>query len=157
MNRSSLYGLLNFFREYVPRFAEITEPIRELLGQDHSPWTPDAEAAVRKVVHRIVSSPRWLNASPDDELRAEPSVSREGIALLRKRSRSCICGGRRLCGEGSDASGGLVQLIGNGACKGNVVGSRTDLRESAGHFFEHLAQQLVVPTSTLLNSNSTQG
>ena len=32
MNRSSLYGLLNFFREYVPRFAEITEPIRELLG-----------------------------------------------------------------------------------------------------------------------------
>ena len=37
---------------------------------------------MRKVVHRIVSSPRWLNASPDDELRAEPSVSREGIALL---------------------------------------------------------------------------
>ena len=32
MNRASLYGLLNFFREYVPTFAEITEPLRELLG-----------------------------------------------------------------------------------------------------------------------------
>lgn len=32
MNRSSLYGLLNFFREYVPTFAERTEPLRALLG-----------------------------------------------------------------------------------------------------------------------------
>lgn len=32
MNRASLYGLLNFFREYVPTFAEVTEPLRELLG-----------------------------------------------------------------------------------------------------------------------------
>lgn len=34
MNRASLYGLLNFFREYVPAFAEVTEPLRILLGQD---------------------------------------------------------------------------------------------------------------------------
>ena len=39
MNRASLFGLLNFFWEYVPTFAEITEPIRELLGQDARPWT----------------------------------------------------------------------------------------------------------------------
>ena len=32
MNRSSLYGLLNFYREYVPAFAEVTEPLRALLG-----------------------------------------------------------------------------------------------------------------------------
>ena len=34
MNRASLYGLLNFFCEYVPTFAELTEPLCELLGQD---------------------------------------------------------------------------------------------------------------------------
>jgi len=32
MNRSSLYGLLNFYREYVPTFSELTEPLRCLLG-----------------------------------------------------------------------------------------------------------------------------
>ena len=32
MNRSALYGLLNFYREYVPTFAEMTEPLRALLG-----------------------------------------------------------------------------------------------------------------------------
>ena len=32
MNRASLYGLLNFYREYVPTFAELTEPLRVLLG-----------------------------------------------------------------------------------------------------------------------------
>ena len=31
-NRSSLYGLLNFFREYVPTFSELMEPLRCLLG-----------------------------------------------------------------------------------------------------------------------------
>ena len=28
MSRASLYGLLNFYREYVPAFAELVEPLR---------------------------------------------------------------------------------------------------------------------------------
>ena len=31
-NRASLYGLLNFYRDYVPHFAEMTEPIRQTLA-----------------------------------------------------------------------------------------------------------------------------
>ena len=27
-HRSAVYGLLNFYREYVPQFAELTEPLR---------------------------------------------------------------------------------------------------------------------------------
>ena len=45
-NRPSLYGLLNFFREYIPRFAEITEPVRALLSKDHTEWTIQATEAV---------------------------------------------------------------------------------------------------------------
>ena len=56
MNRASLYGLLNFFREYVPTFAELTEPLRELLGQDVKPWTVEAEEAVRTVARCILST-----------------------------------------------------------------------------------------------------
>ena len=39
MLRPSLYGLLNFYREYVPAFAELVEPLRHLLQQDTRPWT----------------------------------------------------------------------------------------------------------------------
>ena len=31
-NRASLYGLLNFYREYVPAFAKLVEPLHQLLG-----------------------------------------------------------------------------------------------------------------------------
>jgi hypothetical protein len=64
MNRASLYGLLNFFREYVPTFAEMTEPLRELLPQDAKPFTPEAGAAVRAVASQIAASPRWLAMDP---------------------------------------------------------------------------------------------
>ena len=33
-NRASLYGLLNFYREYVPAFAELVEPLCQILHQD---------------------------------------------------------------------------------------------------------------------------
>lgn len=82
MNRASLYGLLNFFREYVPTFAEMTEPLRELLGQDAKPWTEEAEEAVRAVAARITSTPRWLNLDPAEELRVESRVCRSGLAIL---------------------------------------------------------------------------
>ena len=48
MSRPSLYGLLNFYCKYVPAFAEVTEPLRQLLGQDALPWTAEASQAVRE-------------------------------------------------------------------------------------------------------------
>lgn len=82
MNRSSLYGLLNFYREYVPCFAEVTEPLRALLGQDAREWTPAAATAVRTVAERITSSPRWLNFDPEEELRVESRVCTSGLAIV---------------------------------------------------------------------------
>ena len=34
MGRSNLYGLLNFYREYIPNFPEVMETIRQILGHD---------------------------------------------------------------------------------------------------------------------------
>ena len=33
-NLASLYGLLNFYREYVRAFVELVELLHQLLGQD---------------------------------------------------------------------------------------------------------------------------
>lgn len=37
---SELFGVLNFYREYIPDFAAKTEPIRKLLSNDALLWTP---------------------------------------------------------------------------------------------------------------------
>ena len=39
MLRPSLYGLPNFYRDYVPAFAKLVEPLRHLLRQDVRLWT----------------------------------------------------------------------------------------------------------------------
>ena len=36
-NLASLYGLLNFYREYVLAFAKLIKPLHQLLGQDTHP------------------------------------------------------------------------------------------------------------------------
>ena len=82
VNRSSLYGLLNFFREYVPDFAERTEPLRKLLGNDAAPWTPEATKAVRDTVARVLSDVPWISFDPEAELRMEVKVSPGGLAAV---------------------------------------------------------------------------
>ena len=82
MNRASLFGLLNFFREYVPRFPEMIEPLRELLGQDSKAWTPKVTAAVRGVVDSVVGTCRWMNPAMEEELRMEVRVAPGGLVAV---------------------------------------------------------------------------
>ena len=37
MLHPSLFGLLNFYREYIPAFVKLVEPLRRLLWQDACP------------------------------------------------------------------------------------------------------------------------
>ena len=57
-NRASLYGLLNFYREYVPAFAKLVKPLRQLLGQDAHPWMPEARECIREVAAVMLSRRR---------------------------------------------------------------------------------------------------
>ena len=81
-NWASLYGLLNFYREYVPAFTELVEPLRQLLGQDTQLWTPEAGECIHEVVWHVITVLCWLNADLMAELQMETRVSSCGIATL---------------------------------------------------------------------------
>ena len=81
-NRASLYGLLNFYREYIPAFAKLVQTLRQLLGQDTHLWTPEARECIHEVAWHVITAPCWLNSDLSAELRMETRVSSHGIATL---------------------------------------------------------------------------
>lgn len=60
----STYGLLNFFRCYLPDFATRTEPIHKLLAKVHSQWGEEHTACVRDTVKAILEALSVLNFEP---------------------------------------------------------------------------------------------
>ena len=77
-----MYGLLNFYREYVPNFAEVSEPLRKLLSQDSLRWTPESIEAVRLTVAKALSGVPWLAFDPSQELRMETRLVPEALSVL---------------------------------------------------------------------------
>ena len=49
-NQAALYRLLNFYREYVPAFTKLVEPLRQLVDQGAQFWMPEAGECIREVV-----------------------------------------------------------------------------------------------------------
>ena len=82
INQASLYGLLNFYREYVLAFADLVGLLCQLLGQDARPWMKAAGECIREVAWCVVTAPHWLNADLTAKLRMETKVSSHGIATL---------------------------------------------------------------------------
>lgn len=81
-NRAALFGLLNFYREYVPHFAEVTEPLRRLLGDDSKAWTETVTTSVREVASLILNGVSWLAFDRGKELRVETRVTQVGMSTV---------------------------------------------------------------------------
>ena len=73
---ASLYGLLNFYREYVLAFSKLVKLLCQLLGQDTRPWIAAAGECVHEVVQHIITALCWLNA---DLLQLEATYGDQSI------------------------------------------------------------------------------
>ena len=81
-NQASLYGLLNFYSECVPAFAELVTLLCQLLGQDTQPWMAAAGKCLHEMAHHTVIALCWLNVDLLADLHMETKVSSCGIAAL---------------------------------------------------------------------------
>ena len=66
---SSLFGLLNFFRCYVPDFAVRTEPIRKLLSAAHAAWTEEHTTCLKDTVREILEALPVINFDSNKQVR----------------------------------------------------------------------------------------
>ena len=76
----SIFGLLNFFRCYLPDFAVRTEPLRRLLARSHDEWTEEHTACVKDVISRILGALPVINFNPASPTRLQYRVGPAGLA-----------------------------------------------------------------------------
>lgn len=52
-----IYGLLSYFRQFVPDFAQLAAPLAKLLRSDTAPkrWAPEHDRIVSEVLRQLVA------------------------------------------------------------------------------------------------------
>jgi hypothetical protein len=75
-----LFGLLNFYRDYLPDFAAKTEPIRLLLSNDARPWTEQHTVVLKELVQEVLHGSGTINFAPGETARLKVHTGPRGIA-----------------------------------------------------------------------------
>lgn len=82
MRKANLYGILIFLQEYVPRFAEITKPLRLILEKDDIKWTEKAVETIWLANKLALSKIKRLFFDLACELQVETRVCAGGLAII---------------------------------------------------------------------------
>jgi hypothetical protein len=80
MPRAQLYGMLGYWREYLPDFAARTVRLRKLLARDAAPWTPAHTEEFRAAVEALLATAPILNLDPTEEVVLEAHAGPKGLA-----------------------------------------------------------------------------
>lgn len=80
MSRAKIYGILSIYREHLPDFASISEPIRELLSNDAIPWGDGHSALAKSIASQLLESQPMLNYDPAETTRLVVHTGKVGMA-----------------------------------------------------------------------------
>lgn len=79
MHRASLYGMLSYWRMFIPDFAARTTKLRSLLGSDARDWTAEHTEEVRSALRSIAASTPTINFDPASPVQLEVRVGPHGM------------------------------------------------------------------------------
>ena len=82
MPRAQLFGMLGYWRDYVPDFAARTQRLRHLLRGDAAPWTPAHTEEFRATVQALVDSAPMINFDPQEPVVLETHTGPKGLAAV---------------------------------------------------------------------------
>jgi hypothetical protein len=78
--RAKLFGLLNYWRGYVPDFAARTTRLRALLSADAAPWRQEHQEELESLVRAMLAEVPTINLLPGDPVILETHVGPKGLA-----------------------------------------------------------------------------
>ena len=82
MPRAQLYGMLSFWRQYIPDFSSKTRRLRGLLGQDAGDWTADHTAEVEAALKELLAGVPCINFDPQQPVLMEVHTGPKGLGAV---------------------------------------------------------------------------
>ena len=82
MPRAKLFGMLSYWRDYLPDFAARTRRLKALLSCDSAPWTSAHTSEFRAVVRDLMGAAPHLNFAPGEPVVLEVHTGPKGLAAL---------------------------------------------------------------------------
>ena len=95
MLRAQLYGMLSYWRQFIPDFSAKTSKVRKLLSQDAGEWTPAHTQEVRKVLQELLEGAPCINFDPQAPVLLETHTGPKGLGAICLQEDQLLPGGCR--------------------------------------------------------------
>ena len=82
MPRAQLFGMLSYWRQFIPDFSAKTEGLKKLLSQDAGEWTTAHALEVRTVLDELLRGSTSINFDPAAPTILEAHHGPKGLAAV---------------------------------------------------------------------------
>ena len=82
-------GFVNFYRRWIPNFANITQPLHDLFQKNQSwQWTKNEHGAFELLKWRVSQAPVLVHADPDRQFRMETDASNYAYGAILSQKQA---------------------------------------------------------------------